>query len=141
MMDILIVSDLDYCELNLVSQAMRATLTTQCSLPEIKIYCNSVTNDYNIKVLDDSKIMFKADDLPHIFSVGKAEKYFYFGINHIEFRAIETAFLGMTYLSENILEFEKLGKCIFKYGAKRVDGTGIKPLELAQAITKSKSWR
>ena len=59
MLDILIVGDLDYCELDLVSYAMRTALSN-CTLPEIKINFNSVTNDYNIEVMDESKKMFKA---------------------------------------------------------------------------------
>lgn len=109
MMDILIVGDLDYCEFDLVSYAMRKALSN-CTLPEIKINFNSVTNDYNIEVMDESKSMFKAETLPHMFTVGKAGKNFYFDMNYIEFLAVETSFLGVTDSSGNILEFEKLGK-------------------------------
>jgi exosome complex RNA-binding protein Rrp42 (RNase PH superfamily) len=109
MLDILIVGDLDYCELDLVSYAMRNSLSN-CTLPEIKINFNSVTNDYNIEVMDESKKMFQAEELPHIFTVGKVGNNYFFDMEYKEFKALDTCFLGVTDNSGNILEFEKLGK-------------------------------
>jgi exosome complex RNA-binding protein Rrp42 (RNase PH superfamily) len=57
MMDILIVGDLDYCEMDLISYAMRSALTN-CNLPEIKINFNSVSNSYNIEVMEENKLCF-----------------------------------------------------------------------------------
>jgi exosome complex RNA-binding protein Rrp42 (RNase PH superfamily) len=109
MLDILIVGDLDYSELDLISYALRTALSN-CTLPEIKINFNSINNTYNIEVLEESKKMFNYADLPHAFTIGIVGDHYYFDMDDIEFKATQTCFMGVCDSRGGILEFEKLGK-------------------------------
>lgn len=109
MLDILIVGDLDYCELDLIFYSLRSALQN-CSLPDVKINFNSINNSYSIELLDEVIPMFKSEDLPHAFVIGKVGSNYFFDMEEIEYRAVETSFLGVTNSKGEILEFEKIGK-------------------------------
>lgn len=109
MLDILIVGDLDYCEVDLIFYAIRAALQS-CTLPDAKVNFNSINNTYSIELLDETVQMFKPEQLPHAFVIGKVGSNYIFDMEEIEYRAVETSFLGVTNFKGELLEFEKIGK-------------------------------
>ena len=113
MLDILIFGDLDYSELDLIFYAIRSALQN-CTLPEVKVNFNSINNSYSIELLEEVTQMFKSENLPHAFVIGKVGSNYFFDMDGIEFRAADTSFLGVCNSKGEILEFEKIGKRVSK---------------------------
>ena len=109
MLDVVLVADLDYNELDLVSYAVRSALKN-CTLPDLKINFNSVSNEYSVEILDETKKTFEGINIPHIFLMGVVNGNYYFDMTFGEYKSLDSCFLAVVSSKGKILEFEKLGK-------------------------------
>ena len=107
MLDIVIVGDVNLCDIDYLSYAVRAALTS-CIVPEVKINYNSLSNEYNVEVLDETTSLFKPEQIPHLFCFGVAGRVFLFDMNFEEYKSCDTSFLGVTNSKSEILQFEKI---------------------------------
>lgn len=111
MLDVVILGDIDYNDIDFLSYSIRRSLEN-CVLPEIKINYNNISAEYNIEVLEETKNIFKGEKLPHVFCFGKSGDNFYFGMDHKEFKAVDACFLSVCNSAGKVLEFEKIGKFV-----------------------------
>lgn len=109
MLDIQVVGDINLSDTDYLSYATRAALSS-CQVPEVKINFNSLSNEYNVEILDGSEKLFTKEQIPHIFCFGIAGRLFYFDLMYEEYRSVDTAFLGVTNSKGEILQFEKLSR-------------------------------
>lgn len=112
MLDVVILGDIDYHEIDYLSYAIRMSLEN-CLLPEIKINFNNISGDYNIEILEKVNKVFDHISLPHIFCFGKVCDFYYFGMNYREFQSVDACFLTVSNHEGKILEFEKIGNLFF----------------------------
>jgi len=107
MVDVLSVGDVNLCDIDYLSYGIRAALDS-CIVPEVKINFNSVSNEYNIEVLENTIQLFTPDKLPHTFTFGIAGKLFFFDMTYEEYMSMDTSFVGVVNSKGELLQLEKL---------------------------------
>ncbi len=107
-LDIYINGYLDYSNIDHLSYAIRAALNS-CRLPQLDINLNTINNEYNFTVKNDTVAPFGGKDIPHLLVGGFNKNQVFFDLNPKESLACECLFLCSIQSSGDIRDLRKIG--------------------------------